>query len=159
MRTSSFTPIYVSKQLNKDVLNLLLMTEGEKQNYVLIKDFNSLMYNKTKHKERKYSCMHCLQCFSSKEILANHNTNCVVINVEQAIRMLQKGKNTLQFQNHHRQMPAPFVTCIYSYFEKGCRIKCTRQPRKVLWVVLSSLFFKKKLIEWQERPWTYVCEC
>ena len=32
---------------------------------------------------------------------------------------------------------------IYSYFEKGCRIKCTRQPRKVLWVVLSSLFFKE----------------
>ena len=32
---------------------------------------------------------------------------------------------------------------LYSYFEKGCRIKCTRQPRKVLWVVLSSLFFKE----------------
>ena len=32
---------------------------------------------------------------------------------------------------------------VYSYFEKGCRIKCTRQPRKVLWVVLSSLFFKE----------------
>ena len=32
---------------------------------------------------------------------------------------------------------------IYSYFEKGCRIKCTRQPRKVLWVVLSALFFKE----------------
>ena len=32
---------------------------------------------------------------------------------------------------------------VYSYFEKGCRIKCTRQPRKVLWVVLSSLFSKE----------------
>ena len=32
---------------------------------------------------------------------------------------------------------------IYSYFEKGCRKKCTRQARKVLWVVLSSLFFKE----------------
>ena len=31
----------------------------------------------------------------------------------------------------------------YSYFEKGCRKKCTRQYRKVLWVVLSSLFFKE----------------
>ena len=30
----------------------------------------------------------------------------------------------------------------YSYFEKGCREKCTRQSRKVLWVVLSLLFFK-----------------
>ena len=32
---------------------------------------------------------------------------------------------------------------VYSYFEKGCHKKCTRQSRKVLWVVLSSLFFKK----------------
>ena len=28
-------------------------------------------------------------------------------------------------------------------FEKGCRKKCTRQSRKVLWVVLSSPFFKQ----------------
>ena len=32
---------------------------------------------------------------------------------------------------------------IYSYFKKGCRKKCTRQSRKVLWVILSSLFFKE----------------
>ena len=31
----------------------------------------------------------------------------------------------------------------YSCFEKGCRKKSTRQTRKVLWVVLSSLFFKE----------------
>ena len=31
-----------------------------------------------------------------------------------------------------------------SYFEKGCRKKCTRQSRKELWVVLSSLFFKER---------------
>ena len=35
------------------------------------------------------------------------------------------------------------ICCIYSYFEKFCWIKCTRQPRKVLWVVLSPLFFKE----------------
>ena len=29
---------------------------------------------------------------------------------------------------------------IYSYFQKGCRKKFTRQSRKVSWVVLSSLF-------------------
>ena len=30
-----------------------------------------------------------------------------------------------------------------SYFEKGCRKKCTRQSQKVLWVVFSSLVFKE----------------
>ena len=32
---------------------------------------------------------------------------------------------------------------VYSYFKKFCRKKCTRQSRKVLWVVLSSMFFKE----------------
>ena len=36
-----------------------------------------------------------------------------------------------------------FVALIYSYFEKGCRKRCTRQSGKVLGVVLSSLFFKE----------------
>ena len=32
-----FYPMYVSKQHNKVVLNLLLITEGEKQHYVLLR--------------------------------------------------------------------------------------------------------------------------
>ena len=104
-----FYPIYVSKHNNNDVLNLLLITEGGNKHYVLIKDVNSLMYNKTKHRERKHFCMHCLQCFSTEEVLSKHKTNCMVINGEQAIRMPRKGNNILQFQNYHKQMPAPFI--------------------------------------------------
>ena len=120
-----FCPIYVSKECNEDVLNLLLITKDEKKHYVLIKDSNSLMFNKTKHEHRKYFRMHCLQCFCSKDILSKHKTNCMVINGEQAIRMPEKGKNTLKFQNYHKQMPVPFV--IYADFEaitgkiQGCQ--------------------------------------
>ena len=104
------------------MLNLLLITEGEKTHYVLIKDFNRSLFNKTKDKEKKHLCMHC---FSSEEILNKQKSNCMAINGEQAIRMPQKGKNTLQFQNHHRQMSVPFV--IYADFEaiteriQGCQ--------------------------------------
>ena len=55
-----FYPIYMSKQNNNEVLNLLLITEGEKKHYVLIKDFNRMMYNKTKHQHRKHFCMRYL---------------------------------------------------------------------------------------------------
>ena len=34
-------------------MNLLLISDGQKQHYVLIKSFNSLMHNKTKHKDTK----------------------------------------------------------------------------------------------------------
>ena len=43
--------------------------------------------------------------------------------------------------------PLNVYTCVYSYFGKGCRKKCTRQTRKVLWVVLSSLLFKRRAQE------------
>ena len=96
-------------------MNLLLITKDEKKYYVLIKDFNSFMYNQTKHKERKHFCMYCLQCFSSETILSNHIKNCLTINGKQAIDMPKKGENTLKFNNFHKQLPVPFV--IYADFE------------------------------------------
>ena len=45
-------------------------------------------------------------------------------------------------KKNSRQFTADFIA-MYSYFEKGCRKKCTRQSRKVLWVILRSLFFKE----------------
>ena len=62
-------PVYPSKEKFNDMLNLLLITKGKDQHYVLIKDFNKFMCNQTKHKERKHLCMYCLQCFKSEIIL------------------------------------------------------------------------------------------
>ena len=47
-------PIYISKETFEDKMNLLLITKDENKHYVLIKDFNSFMYNQSKHKERKH---------------------------------------------------------------------------------------------------------
>ena len=85
-------PIHISKEEFENQMNLLLITKDEKKHYVLIKDFNSFMYNQSKHKERKHFGMHCLQCFSSERILANHVKNCLTINGNQAINMLKKVK-------------------------------------------------------------------
>ena len=124
-KDKQFYPIRVSKQTNEKVLNLLLITDGEKQHYILIKDFNRMMYHKTKHQHRKHFRMHCLQYFSTEKILAKHNCNYMVINGEQAIRM-PKEVSMVQFKNHHKQMPVPFV--IYADFEtitekvSGCQL-------------------------------------
>ena len=106
-------------------MNLLLITKDEKSHYLLIKAFNTFMYNQSKHKERKHFCMYCLQCFSSERILANHVNNCLTINGKQAINMPKKGENLPKFNNFHKQLPVPFV--IYANFEgitkkvQGCR--------------------------------------
>ena len=108
-------PIHVSKEKYDRHMNLLLITEDENKHYVLIEDFNTFMFNKTKHKDRKHFCMHCLQCFSSEKVLNNHKNNCIQVNGTQAVKMPDKDNNTLNFNNFHKQLQVPFV--IYADFE------------------------------------------
>ena len=96
-------------------MNLLLIAKDEKKQYVLIKDFNTFMYNQSKHKNKKHFCMYCLQCFSSESILVKHTNNCLTINGKQAINTPKKGENIPEFKNFHKQLPVPFV--IYADFE------------------------------------------
>ena len=110
-----FFLIYISKEKFKDHMELLLITEGRKKHYVLIKDFNKLLYNQTKHESRKHFCMYCLQCFSSERVLNKHLENCIQLNGTQAVKMPTKDNSVLKFNNYHKQQPVPFV--IYADFE------------------------------------------
>ena len=107
-------PIYISKEKYQDHMELLLITEGENKHYILIKDFNRLMFRRTKHEHRKHFCMYCLQCFSREDVLTEHKNNCISINGKQAIKMPEKG-DKVYFKNHHKQLSVPFV--IYADFE------------------------------------------
>ena len=66
---------------NEQVLNVLLISNEETSHYVFIKDFNRLMFSRTKQKDKKHFCMSCLQNFTTKEILNNHRKRCLLINV------------------------------------------------------------------------------
>ena len=73
-------PLYISKKSYNQTLNLLLITEKDKSHYVFIKDFNRLMFSRTKHKDKKHYCMSCLQSFTTEEKLFNHNVKTMFIN-------------------------------------------------------------------------------
>ena len=134
-------------------MNLLLITKDENKHYVLIRDFNSFMYNQSKHKERKQFCMYCLQCFSSEIILSNHIKNCLTINGKQAINMPKEGENILKFNKFHKQLPVLFV--IYADFEAITKKKskkkqtkkpiemrrreCTLKPTKLMKIVAANI--------------------
>ena len=68
-------PLYISKKSYNQTLNLFLITEKDKSHYAFIKDFNRLMFSRTKHKGKKYYCMSCLQSFTTEEILSNKKNN------------------------------------------------------------------------------------
>ena len=107
--------IHISKEDFEMELNLLLLESDGNKHYVLIKDFNSFMFKQTKHKSKKNFCMNCLQCFSSKEVLDAHRKDCKVINGKQAIKMPNEDQNRVEFINHRKQIPIPFV--VYADFE------------------------------------------
>ena len=48
------------------------MIEKGKSHYVFIKDFNRLMFSRTKCKEKKHHFMSCLQSFTKQKILNQH---------------------------------------------------------------------------------------
>ena len=105
-------PFYISSKKFCDCIDLLLVFDEKKSHYVYIENFNSLMFNKTKNKNKKYFCRCCLQCFSSKNVLTEHKENCLVIKGKQNVKL---GKGSINFKNYSKQLPVPFK--IYADFE------------------------------------------
>ena len=102
----------MSDQLFDDVLDLLLINN----HYVLIKDFNRLMFNKNKSENKKWFCKSCLQCFSSEFILNSHKKDFLSINGGQRVK-LEKG--FIEFNNFNKMIPAPYK--FYADFERLLR--------------------------------------
>ena len=73
---------------------------------------SKILFHKTKNKSKKYFCKSCLQCFSSKNVLTEHEEIYLRINGVQSVK-LEKG--TIEFKNLFKQIQVPFK--IYCDFE------------------------------------------
>ena len=76
----------MSNQNFDDSMDLLLISHNFVSHYVYIKDFNRFIFNKTKHKDKKYFCKSCLQHFSSESVLNEHKEDCLIINGKQNVK-------------------------------------------------------------------------
>ena len=96
--------------------NLLLIEKAGKFHYTWIKNLSRLLYDQSKHREKKHFCERCLHGYSREDLLEDHKPECQGIG-QTAVRveMPEEGKNKLAFQNHHKQLPAPYI--IYADFE------------------------------------------
>ena len=109
-------PIYISEKDYDDEMDILMLSEEKdgktKRHCTYMKDFNSYMYNKTKHKCRKYFCKRCFQHFISEEALAKHKKDCLFITGKQKTEICTKP---VKFNNHANELKSLFV--IYADFE------------------------------------------
>ena len=83
-------------------VDLLLIGKEGKRHHVLIKDFNTFMYDHNIHRGRKHFCGYRLQGFSSEEILKSHIKDCFKINGKQRI-IIPKKEEYVKFKNHEKK--------------------------------------------------------
>ena len=105
-------------RLNKtdpqNAIDLLLITNKEKQHYCWIKNFSRLLRSQvTKHRGAIYFCKRCLNHFSTPEKLNEHIEVCKE-NSACKIEVPKQGE-TISFKNFKKSMRVPFV--IYADFE------------------------------------------
>ena len=108
---------YISKQpQDMPRINLLLIEKAGKFHYTWIKDLSRLLHDQSKCNNRKHYCERCLHGYTREDLLEAHKPECRGIG-QTAVRMEmpEEGKNKLVFQNHHKQLPAPYI--IYADFE------------------------------------------
>ena len=102
------------KEPNVPRIKLMLIESGEIQHYCYVKRESALLFDKSINSKTFY-CMMFLTRFTRADLLENHKKYCNGVNGRPTrIKMPEEGKNTLSFQNHHKQIKMPYV--IYSYF-------------------------------------------
>jgi hypothetical protein len=69
-------PLQVSEAHFHVNVDLLLFSEREKRHYCLVRNFSRPLGYRTKHRCRAFYCHHCLQGFTSDDILQAHTPYC-----------------------------------------------------------------------------------
>ena len=107
-------PLRLSKSKSEQTINLLLISDGEKQHYCLIKSLSRLLSSQVSgHKESNSFCLNCLNHFPNEENLKIHEEYCLK---NQAIRIEMPEKGSfISFIHHNRSIKVPFV--VYADFE------------------------------------------
>ena len=107
-------------------IDLFLFTKDENMHYCLINNFSRLTRSQiTSHSSSKlHICKKCLTHFTKKDLFEKHTTYC---SQNETVAVKMPIKNTiLEFQNHFKKLPIPFV--VYADFECFTKPINTCQP-------------------------------
>ena len=107
-------PLILSKRESEKVIDLLLISEGERKHYCWIKNFNKLCAERTEtcHRSMHY-CKRCLTGYRHIEGLDKHNEYCGLHKAQRA--QVPKAGTTKFFKHYFKSMRVPFV--VYADFE------------------------------------------
>ena len=107
-------PLKISKEKRITNIDLLLISDEEKKHYCLINNLSRFISSSlTNHNGPVEICRSCLNHFSDKDQLKNHEEYCFQ-NEMIKIEMPKEG-SSISFSHHNRAIKVPFV--VYADFE------------------------------------------
>ena len=123
-------PLKVSKYTGcKHDIVLLLIKDGEKSHYCLVKNISALLSSQiNNHKGTRYFCLNCFNSFKSPDSLDKHKEYCYN---NECVKISMPPPNTfLRFKNFRYSEKAPFA--IYADFESLIKPldNCDPDPNK-----------------------------
>lgn len=121
-------PLRISERVQEtDEINLLLISKGDNNHYVYIKDINVFLTRGVQEGEistsnKRFYCKRCIHGYTTKDLLAKHLTN-GCLQIEPTKSVLPYIKNGViptisfndKFKNRYKQFSPPFR--IYADFE------------------------------------------
>ncbi|XP_065653011.1 uncharacterized protein LOC136080322 [Hydra vulgaris] len=131
----SVYPLRISKDNDRQhLIDLLLISDGEKSHYCLIKSLSRLLSSQTSKRNSAiqvnnfYNSRNCLLGYNSEESLSKHKLYC---NTHGSVcNKLPNPGSTMQFIHHNRSMIVPFI--VYADFESFIKSinTCTPNPNE-----------------------------
>ena len=123
-------PLRISKcTKRKHDIVLLLIKDGEKSHYCLVKNISALLSSQINNNDHKrYFCLNCFNSFKDKDKLEEHKDYCYE---NESVKILMPQQGTfLRFKNFLHSEKAPFA--IYADFESLIKPmdNCDPDPNK-----------------------------
>jgi len=136
------TPLQPSSYNFNKTVNLLLIHDGLKSHFLLIKSLPTLLRLLTKHNKTRHTCDRCYRVFDSILVFMKHCNYCKT--GEPTITMPDESK--LKFKNFHRKLENPVT--IYADFEafqasvtetisEKTKLICEQKPTGFAYMVVS----------------------
>ena len=126
-REDKVYPLYKTKAIKEERhVNLLLISQGEKRHYCLIRSFSRLLNYRTKHKTVTHYCYNCLHGFIRQDLLDEHKELCYKQKAQTTKFPEKPEDKEVKFKSVKKQLPVPFI--IYADFESFTEKIDTCQP-------------------------------
>ena len=105
----------------------MLITENNRKYYVAIKSLSRLLSSQnTKHKEKEYSCMNCLQGFNEESSRDEHLDYCIN---NESVKVEMPHRNLIvQYSDGQFQFKVPFIHVCRLQINTRTNSRSRKQP-------------------------------